>query len=238
MRILLVLVFVCSVLGWAQDAPESDQTTKPVAGKPAKKGPLTCEWKAGDAGSKEMPIASGEIMRSLECGDYLLSAVIVPSDAFNFGAHADMALPITYVLFTLHNRGDAALPLKLQQFEMRNAQGKQLKAITPTQLAERVRRGPANLDYNQGPNIGRDVMAASAVIQQAGGTKEQKDNWDKQAQTIKREGLKEAKVAEDASTTMNLYFPADKNAVTLTWKSPAGDTLVIPAPSAPVQAKK
>jgi hypothetical protein len=229
---LLLTTFV-----WAQDAPESEQTTKPIAAKSQKKGPLTCQWKAGEPAAKETPIASGEVMRSLDCGDYSFSAVIVPSDAFNFGAHSDMSLPITYVLFTLRNRSDAAIDLKLQQFEMTNVNGKHLKPIGPVQLAERVRRGPANLDYNQGPNIGRDVMAASQVIQQAGGTKEQKDNWEKQAQTIKREGLREAKVAEDATTTMNLYFPADKSSVTLTWKAPTGDTLIIPAPPAPTPAK-
>jgi hypothetical protein len=230
---LLLTTFV-----WAQDAPSSEQTTTPIGAKPQKKGPLTCDWKAGDPASKEMPIASGEVMRSLECGDYSFSAVIVSSDAFNFGAHADMSLPITYVLFTLRNRGEAPIDLKLQQFEMTNTNGKHLKPISPVQLAERVRRGPANLDYNQGPNIGRDVMAASQVIQQAGGTKEQKENWEKQAQTIKREGLREAKLAEDATTTMNLYFPADKNGITLTWKAPTGDTLIIPAPPAPEPVKK
>jgi len=230
MRYTLLFLVIFTGMVWAQDAPEADQTTKPLPVK--KKGPLTCQWKAGEINSKETTIGSGDASRLLQCGDYWLSAVIVPADAFDLKNRNNASYPITYVLLKLTNKGDGSLQLKPDQFELLDQNGKKLRPITATSLAMRVRNGPGDVDFDKGPNLNRGYAGINAVMREIGGTKEERSGWERQAEFLKDEGLHQKVVHEDASASTSLYFPPTKSSLTLVWKSPHGDKLVIPAPAA------
>ncbi len=230
MRYVLLFLVILTGIAWAQDAPEADQTTKPLPMK--KKGPLTCEWKTGEINSKETTIASGDPSRMLHCGDYWFSAVIVPADAFALNTRKSASYPITYVLLKLTNKGDGSVQLKPDQFELLDQNGKKLKPMSPTSLAMRVRNGPGDVDFDKGPNLNRSYAGINSVLREIGGTKEDRARWERQAEFLKDEGLRQKVVQEDASVSASLYFPPTKSALTLVWKSPRGDRLVIPAPAA------
>jgi hypothetical protein len=167
----------------------------------------------------------------LQCGDYWLSAVIVPADAFDLKNRNNASYPITYVLLKLTNKGES-LQLKPDQFELLDQNGKKLRPITSTSLAMRVRNGPGDVDFDKGPNLNRGYAGINAVMREIGGTKEERSGWERQAEFLKDEGLHQKVVHEDASASTSLYFPPTKSSLTLVWKSPHGDKLVIPAPAA------
>jgi hypothetical protein len=227
-RLLTASFLLITTIAFAQDAPESEQTTKPVVAKP--KGPQTCEWKSGDKLSFETTLVSGEKARALRCGDYQLAAQIVQTDAFNLSERKSFSYPITYVLFNLANRSDDPVELKSDQFHL-IVDKKSWKPLDPFTLATRVQKGEADVDFTKGANVSRDLFKTTPAAQSLNQTASERKRNEEQAKRINEIGLRKLTLPQNSNTTMGVFFaPQGKKKTTLKWTAPSGDTFIIPAP--------
>jgi hypothetical protein len=228
MRMIVAFSLLLIAAAHAQDAPESEQTNRPVA---ASKGPRKCQWAANAPLSFETTLASGEKARALRCGDYQMAVHIVQTDAFNFSERKAASLPITYALFNLVNHNDASLAIAPEQFKLVVNGKKNEKPISPYTLATAVQKGPGQVDFNKGSGITRDIFSTSQAAQLSQGTPEQRKQWDEQAQRINKQGLRPMTIPQDSNTTVALYFNSHKKeSIAIKWTAPTGEVLTIPAP--------
>jgi hypothetical protein len=223
-HVLLLGLLVAAQFVTAQET-SSTASASPAAANTAATGPRVCEWKPDGPGSSEKPGKGGDMVRSIECGDFIFTAVIAQTDAFDLTTRKGFNMPITFVNLTVINRGTAPITADFKQFEMVRANGKKVKPTTPLELSNRIEKGDmgdptneANMNRNVYNNTGSTATAANQAY------------WRKQAKYVRDMSLVDKTIAPNGEEVGFVFFPAEKKpGYTIRWNAPNGDVLVLTA---------
>lgn len=224
-HLLVVALLIAAQCVTAQDGPASGGTPS-AAASTTSTGPRVCEWKPDGPGSSEKPGKGGDMVRSIACGDFIFTAVIAQTDAFDLSTRKGFNMPITFVNLTIINRGSTPITADFKQFEMVRSNGKKVKPTTPLELSNRIEKGDmgdptneANLTRNVYNNTGSTATAANQAY------------WRKQAKYVRDMSLVDKTVLPNGEEVGFVFFPSEKKpGYTVRWNAPNGDVLVLTAP--------